>query len=86
MKSANIMSSRLHQKNEDDLAEQFVGFMQQFLEIFTELKGKDFYLTGESVSAPTDYTFLQHYDPNITSMRGCMFRVSITPLCQGITC
>ncbi|EKM58970.1 uncharacterized protein PHACADRAFT_249107 [Phanerochaete carnosa HHB-10118-sp] len=35
-------------RNEDDLAEQFVGFMQQFLEVFSELKGKNFYLTGES--------------------------------------
>lgn len=34
--------------NEDDLAAQVVGFMQQFLEVFSELKGKNFYLSGES--------------------------------------
>lgn len=37
-------------KNEHDLAEQFTGFLAQFLEVFSELKGKDTYLTGESVS------------------------------------
>ena len=36
-------------KNEDELAEQLVGFFQQFFEVFSELKGKHFYLTGESV-------------------------------------
>jgi carboxypeptidase D len=36
-------------QNEEDLAEQLVGFMQQFLEIFSELKHKKLYLTGESV-------------------------------------
>ncbi|KAG1740196.1 Alpha/Beta hydrolase protein [Suillus paluster] len=35
-------------QNEDDLAAQLVGFMQQFLEVFSELKGKKLYLTGES--------------------------------------
>lgn len=34
--------------NENDLAAQLVGFFQQFLDIFSELKGKNFYLTGES--------------------------------------
>ncbi|EIN04304.1 alpha/beta-hydrolase [Punctularia strigosozonata HHB-11173 SS5] len=34
--------------NEDQLAEQLVGFFQQFLEVFSELKGKKFYLSGES--------------------------------------
>ncbi|KAF9652110.1 alpha/beta-hydrolase [Thelephora ganbajun] len=34
--------------NEDDLAAQFVGFLQQFLVVFSELKGKKTYLTGES--------------------------------------
>jgi carboxypeptidase D len=38
-------------QNDDDVAAQFVGFLQQFLEIFKELKGKKFYATGESVSA-----------------------------------
>jgi len=37
-------------ENEDDLAAELVGFFQQFLEVFTELKGKNLYLTGESVS------------------------------------
>jgi hypothetical protein len=37
-------------QDEIDVAEQLVGFFQQFLEIFTELKGKKFYVTGESVS------------------------------------
>ncbi|KAF8505431.1 Alpha/Beta hydrolase protein [Russula emetica] len=35
-------------RNEIDIAEQIVGFLQQFLEIFSELKGKKFYLAGES--------------------------------------
>ncbi|KAF9530918.1 alpha/beta-hydrolase [Crepidotus variabilis] len=34
--------------NEDQLAAQLVGFLQQFLEVFKELKGKNLYLTGES--------------------------------------
>ena len=37
-------------KNEDDVAAQLVGFFQQFLDVFSELKGKKFYVTGESVS------------------------------------
>lgn len=36
-------------ENEDDLAAEMVGFFQQFLEVFDELKGKNLYLTGESV-------------------------------------
>lgn len=36
-------------QNEEDVAAQLVGFMQQFLEVFSELKGKKLYLTGESV-------------------------------------
>ncbi|KAG1861628.1 Alpha/Beta hydrolase protein [Suillus subluteus] len=35
-------------QNEDDVAAQLAGFMQQFLEVFSELKGKQLYLTGES--------------------------------------
>ncbi|KAI5121519.1 hypothetical protein M0805_002580 [Coniferiporia weirii] len=35
-------------KDEDDLAAQLVGFFQQFLEVFSELKGLKFYLSGES--------------------------------------
>ena len=36
-------------QNEEDVASQLVGFLQQFLEVFLELKGKKFYITGESV-------------------------------------
>lgn len=35
--------------NDDELAAQLVGFLEQFLEVFSELKGLDFYLAGESV-------------------------------------
>ncbi|CAD6567715.1 MAG: hypothetical protein CYPHOPRED_002019 [Cyphobasidiales sp. Tagirdzhanova-0007] len=34
--------------NDDELAEQLVGFFNQFLDVFAELKGKNLYLTGES--------------------------------------
>ncbi|KAI0055876.1 alpha/beta-hydrolase [Artomyces pyxidatus] len=34
--------------NENELAAQLVGFLQQFLNVFSELKGKKLYLTGES--------------------------------------
>ena len=37
-------------QNEEDVAAQLVGFFQQFLDVFSELKGLNFYLTGESVS------------------------------------
>jgi carboxypeptidase D len=37
-------------QSETDVASQLVGFLQQFLGIFSELKGKNFYLSGESVS------------------------------------
>ena len=43
-------SMSMQWQNEYDVAAQFVGFLQQFLEIFKELKGKKFYATGESVS------------------------------------
>ncbi|KAK2467440.1 hypothetical protein APHAL10511_000675 [Amanita phalloides] len=35
-------------RNEEDVASQLVGFLQQFLTVFSELQGKNFYLTGES--------------------------------------
>ncbi|KAI0045431.1 alpha/beta-hydrolase [Auriscalpium vulgare] len=35
-------------QDENDVAAQLVGFFEQFLEIFSELKGKKLYLTGES--------------------------------------
>lgn len=44
--------------------------MQQFLEVFAELKGKNFYLTGESVSS-TFNCQSSYFDFGI-SMRGCM--------------
>ncbi|KAF9268719.1 alpha/beta-hydrolase [Marasmius fiardii PR-910] len=34
--------------NDDELAAQVSGFLEQFLEIFHELKGNDFYVSGES--------------------------------------
>ncbi|KAA1470650.1 alpha/beta-hydrolase [Dentipellis sp. KUC8613] len=34
--------------NDDELAAEVVGFMQQFLEVFSELKGSNFFLSGES--------------------------------------
>ncbi|KAE9408693.1 alpha/beta-hydrolase [Gymnopus androsaceus JB14] len=34
--------------NDDELAAQITGFFGQFLEVFSELKGLDFYLSGES--------------------------------------
>ncbi|KAF8335896.1 uncharacterized protein EI90DRAFT_3287786 [Cantharellus anzutake] len=37
--------------DEDQLAAQFTGFLLQFLEVFIELKGKNFYLSGESYGA-----------------------------------
>ena len=43
----------------DDLATQFVGFLQQFLEVFPELKGKKTYLTGESVRLGSSFSLSQ---------------------------
>lgn len=37
-------------KDEVGVANQLIGFFQQFLEVFSELKGKNFYVSGESVS------------------------------------
>lgn len=34
--------------NERELATEFAGFLQQFLEVFSELKGKNLYASGES--------------------------------------
>ena len=36
-------------QDENDVAAQIVGFMQQFLDVFSELQGKTLYLSGESV-------------------------------------
>lgn len=35
-------------RDDDALAEQIAGFLEQFLNVFTELKGKNLYLAGES--------------------------------------
>lgn len=48
--------SQLGCQDEYQLAEQLVGFLQQFLEVFSELKGKNFYTTGESVSPPLHFS------------------------------
>ncbi|KAI0314676.1 alpha/beta-hydrolase [Amylostereum chailletii] len=34
--------------NDDELAAEILGFLQQFLEVFSELKGSNFFVTGES--------------------------------------
>ncbi|KIK82033.1 hypothetical protein PAXRUDRAFT_832445 [Paxillus rubicundulus Ve08.2h10] len=47
-------------ENEDQLSEQLVGFMQQFLEVFSELKGKKLWLTGESY-AGTYVPYIANY-------------------------
>ncbi|KAF8120710.1 Alpha/Beta hydrolase protein [Boletus edulis] len=47
-------------ENEDQLAEQLVGFLQQFLEVFSELKGKKLWLTGESY-AGTYIPYIANY-------------------------
>ena len=73
-------------KNEDDLAAQFVGFLQQFLEVFPELKGKKTYLSGESVRS--DLSFTESWMLNtirmLLSMPGCTFPVSRRPVCVGV--
>ena len=51
--------------------------MQQFLEVFSELKGKNLYLTGESVSIGFIFvTFRRVSDHCKFSMRECMCHVS----------
>jgi carboxypeptidase D len=64
-------------QNEDDLAAQFVGFLQQFLEIFPELKGKMTYLAGESVSSelPLIGSWALNSIRVLLSMLGCIFPV-----------
>ena len=34
--------------DDDELAAQVAGFLVQFLEVFSELKNKNFYVSGES--------------------------------------
>ncbi|KAJ7072612.1 alpha/beta-hydrolase [Mycena amicta] len=38
--------------NDDQLAQELVGFFEQFLEVFSELKGNNLWLSGESVNVP----------------------------------
>ncbi|KAG6838372.1 hypothetical protein H0H87_003279, partial [Tephrocybe sp. NHM501043] len=47
-------------KDENELAAQLVGFLQQFLEVFSELKKKNFYVTGESY-AGTYVPYIANY-------------------------
>ncbi|KAH9949179.1 Alpha/Beta hydrolase protein [Amylocystis lapponica] len=56
--------------DEHDLSVQLVGFLQQFLEVFSELKGKTFYLTGESY-AGTYVPYIADYiysNPNLLDL------------------
>lgn len=57
-------------QNEDQLAEQLVGFLQQFFEVFSELNGKNLYLTGESY-AGTYIPYIANYiydNPDLLSL------------------
>ncbi|KAF8959451.1 alpha/beta-hydrolase [Flammula alnicola] len=47
-------------QNEDDVAAQLVGFFNQFLAVFPEMKGKKLYLTGESY-AGTYVPYIANY-------------------------
>ncbi|KDR71030.1 hypothetical protein GALMADRAFT_801430 [Galerina marginata CBS 339.88] len=47
-------------QNEDDLAAQLFGFLQQFLVVFPEMKNKKLYLTGESY-AGTYLPYIANY-------------------------
>ncbi|KAM5534367.1 hypothetical protein V8D89_011960 [Ganoderma adspersum] len=49
--------------NDDELAAQVAGFLEQFLEVFTELKGSNFYVSGESVNVPYIANYL-YENPN----------------------
>ncbi|PSR83149.1 hypothetical protein PHLCEN_2v5798 [Hermanssonia centrifuga] len=55
-------------KNEDDLAVQLVGFMQQFLEVFSELKGLNFYVSGESYAGMYVPYIVNHIFENPTAL------------------
>ncbi|KAL1679239.1 Alpha/Beta hydrolase protein [Schizophyllum commune] len=60
--------------NEVDLAAQVVGFLQQFLDVFSELQGKDLYVAGESyagyyVPYIADYIY-QHPEQLDLSLKG----------------
>jgi hypothetical protein len=67
-------------QNEEDVASQLVGFLQQFLEVFSELKGKNFYLTGESVCCVTTADVLRiELIPVFESMQEPTFLVCVKP-------
>ncbi|KAG1768812.1 Alpha/Beta hydrolase protein [Suillus occidentalis] len=55
-------------QNEDDVAAQVVGFMQQFLEVFSELKGKKLYLSGESYAGSYVPYIANHIHENPTQL------------------
>ncbi|KAG8806089.1 hypothetical protein FRC17_005184 [Serendipita sp. 399] len=50
-------------QNETDVAAQLVGFFQQFLNIFSELKGKKLYLGGESLTLFTIFSMQECMSP-----------------------
>jgi hypothetical protein len=66
-------------QNENDVtvAAQLVGFLQQFLDIFSEMKGKRFYLTGESVNIHF-FTVTESFLTILGSTREFLFHVSCT--------
>lgn len=55
-------------QNEDDVAVQVIGFMQQFLEVFSELKGKKLYVSGESYAGSYVPYIANHIHENPTQL------------------
>ncbi|KAI0030014.1 alpha/beta-hydrolase [Vararia minispora EC-137] len=55
--------------NDDQLAAEVVGFMQQFLEVFSELKGSEFFVTGENVPYIANYIY-EHPDALELDLKG----------------
>ena len=72
------MNLRCDAQNETELAAQLVGFFQQFLNVFSELKGKTFYLAGESVRSMCSGISLELI---FFSVRWVVFAVSVSSLC-----
>ena len=71
--SLKSISLRYDAQNETELAAELVGFFQQFLKVFAELKEKKFYLTGESVrSVCSDISLFTNF---IFSTLGCICHV-----------
>ncbi|KAL7285862.1 hypothetical protein ACG7TL_000973 [Trametes sanguinea] len=54
--------------NDDELAAQVAGFLQQFLEVFSELKGSNFWVSGESVDVPYIANYLYEH-PGIVDLQ-----------------